>query len=198
MADFSDTVRYSVVDLIPILVVPLLLPSFARMPQLVRACDAFDPEVPELPALLPESRFPEGVFRLPDVLVALRPLGLQSTLGWSGLVEAAASVEPMLRGWGNTERAVRVDDGNGSREAAAAAARGRALLTYLDTHEVRLFDLKREATGLLQRMAKLVLVDAAAAAREKERLAAIQHLMSLQWVSLEPTRSKWTPVRSCA
>lgn len=145
---------------------------------MLRPGNVFDPEVPELPALLPESRFPEGIFRLPDVLAALRPLGLKMTLDWSGLVEAAASVETLLAGREET------NDGEGRGTEEAAASRGRALLTYLDAHETRLFDLKRESGGLLQRISKLVLTDATAVAREKERLAAIHHLMSMSWVSL--------------
>lgn len=170
-----------------------------KMKKLVRPHEIFDPEVPELPSLLPESRFPDGVFRHKDVLAALRPLGLQGTLGWGGLVEAAASVEAMRRdgkagaggrgpqheGGGRETEARRGaggpqhEEGGGETEARM---RGRALLTYLDTHETRLFELKKENVGLLQRMAKIVYVDAAAQERERERLVALHKLMALSWV----------------
>ncbi|CAM9133150.1 unnamed protein product, partial [Laminaria digitata] len=149
---------------------------------LVRPRDAFDPEVPELPALLPESRFPNATFRHPDVLAALRPLGLQSTLDWPGLVEAAASVESSHlergkeRGGGNGEK------GGGKGEKEEAAVRGRALMTYLDTHEVRLFDLKKQTPGLFQKLAQRVFQDPEAGGREKERLAALHQLAVLSWV----------------
>lgn len=152
--------------------------SLTRTPpeQLARPADAFDPAVPELPPLLPESRFPDGVFRHPDVVAALRPLGLKGTLDWSGIVEAAASVEALRDG--------KAADGLGIGEGEVARVRGRALLTYLDTHEARLFDLKKEATGFLQRMSKLVYADPAAEQRGKDRLAALGRLMALSWVSI--------------
>lgn len=169
----------------------------------MRPREVFDPEVPELPSLLPESRFPDAVFRQKDVLAALRPLGLQGTLEWSGLVEAAASVQTMRfdnddddendreglrgrvgadnqRGGGGGANA-RVDAK--AKAGAKARARGRALLTYLDTHEARLFELKKETSGLFQRMAKLVYADQAAEERARQRLAALHKLMALSWVS---------------
>lgn len=150
----------------------------------MRPRDAFDPEVPELPALLSESRFPSATFRHPDVLAALRPLGLQSSLDWPGLVEAAASVASSHLergkeggGGGNGEKGGKVDEGG------AAGVRGRALMTYLDTHEVRLFDLKKQTTGLFQKLAQRVFHDPDAGGREKERLAALHQLAVLSWVS---------------
>lgn len=166
-----------------------LLSTPPHIPQLLRPAQAFDPEVPELLPLLPESRFPVGVFRHANVLAALRPLGLKGTLDWSGLVESAASVEALRDG----------GDGQGNRASTAAAAgggeasledgrraariRGRALLTYLDTHETQLFDLKQESSGFLQRISKLVYVDPAAEKRGRERLATLGQLMALSWVS---------------
>lgn len=163
-------------------------------PQLLRPGEAFDPEVPELPSLLPESRFPCGVFRHSDVLASLRPLGLKGTLDWSGLVEVAASVEALRdeakgsrlkAGAGGTNGAKSAVGGKDLREAKTTAARvrGRALLTYLDTHETRLFDLKQEASGFLQRMSQYVYADPAAEKRGRERLAALGRLMALSWVS---------------
>lgn len=151
--------------------------------KLVRPREIFDPEVPELPSLLPESSFPADVFRQKDVLAALRPLGLQGALGWSGLVAAAASVEAMRRD-GCNGNGRKNPPGAGGEEGggASARARGRALLTYLDTHEVRLFELKKEASGLFQRMAKLVYTDPAAEERGRQRLAALHELMALSWV----------------
>lgn len=139
----------------------------------------FDPEVPELPALLPESHFPDTRFRHPDVLAALRLIGLKSTLGWPDLVEAAASVETLRDARG--EKGQEGESTGSSGDAEAARVRGRALLTYLDTHDVRLFNLK-ETTGLWQRMAKLVQTDMAAEERSKERLMALHELMVLSWV----------------
>ena len=145
----------------------------------MRPRDAFDPEVPELPALLPESRFPTATFRHPDVLAALRPLGLQSALDWPGLVEAAASVgsSPEERGGGGV-------GGNGDKgsKGEEARVRGRALMTYLDTHEARLFDLKKQTTGLFQKLAQRVFSDPDAEGRERERLAALHQLAVLSWV----------------
>ena len=78
--------------------------------KLVRPREAFDPEVPELPSLLLETRFPAAVFRNKDVLAALRPLGLRP--GHAGLGGAAGgSVDDLLeRGeWGScTEIGVRL------------------------------------------------------------------------------------------
>lgn len=105
------------------------------------------------------------------MLASLRPLGLRGMLDWSGLVEAAASIDSS-RGAG------------GKGTAGAGPSRGRALLTYMDTHEARLFDLKKEPTGFLQRMSQFVYQDPAAEKRVKERLAALSTLMSLSWVSL--------------
>lgn len=144
--------------------------------KLVRPREAFDPEVPELPSLLPATRFPDAVFRQKDVLAALRPLGLQGALGWAGLVEAASSVQAMGADDGDRGAADKYGGGRGARE------RGRALLTYLDTHEARLFDLKKETSGLFRRMAKLVYTDPAAEERGRERLAALHKLMALSWV----------------
>lgn len=59
------------------------------------------------------------------------------------------------------------------------------MLTYLDTHETRLFDLKPEASGFLRRMSKLVYADPAAEQRGRERQAALSRLMALSWVSPE-------------
>lgn len=140
----------------------------------------FDPEVPELPALLPESHFPDTRFRHPDVLAALRPFGLKITLGWPDLVAAAASVETLRDARG--EKRQEGESTGSSGGALAARVRGRALLTYLDTHDVRLFDLKKETTRLWQRVAKLVQTDTAAEERSKERLMALHELMVLSWV----------------
>lgn len=97
------------------------------------------------------------------------------------MVEAAASVEAMKRDGKAGAGGPRHEDGGGEGETEARV-RGRALLTYLDTHETRLFELKKESTGLLQRMAKIVYVDAAAQERERQRLVALHRLMALSWV----------------
>lgn len=156
---------------------PALAPT---TPQLVRPRDAFDPEVPELPALLPESRFPNTIFRHPDVLAALRPLGLQSALDWPALVEAAASVESSHLERGKEEGGG--EGGKGNQEEAARV-RGRALMTYLDTHEVRLFDLQKQTPGLFQKLAQRVFQDPDAGRKERQRAAALHQLAVLSWVS---------------
>ncbi|CAM9518821.1 unnamed protein product, partial [Hapterophycus canaliculatus] len=168
------------------------VPTSGKANTLVRPRQTFDPEVPELPALLPESKFPGGVFRHKDVLAALRPLGLQGALDWPGLVEAAASVEAMARSEPGLGRkgagGGRLKEGSGGGGGGdlgkgRARVRGRALLTYLDTHEQRLFELKKDSgQGLFQRMAKLVYSDPAAEERARQRLAALHRLMSLSWV----------------
>lgn len=144
----------------------------------MRPQDIFDPEVPELPALLPKLSFPGPAFRHPDILAALRPLGLKNTLDWAALVTAAVSVE--------SHRGVVVGEGeeggNNGHAKQAARVRGRALLTYMDTHEARLFDLKKESTGLLRRVAKLMYSNPAAEQRGRERQAALQKIMTLSWV----------------
>lgn len=114
------------------------------------------------------------------------------------MVEAAASVEAMRRDGKAGAGAPQHEGGGRATEARRGAAggrqdeegggetearvRGRALLTYLDTHETRLFELKKESAGLLQRMAKIVYVDAAAQERERQRLVALHRLMALSWV----------------
>lgn len=149
--------------------------------QLERPRQVFDPEVPELPALLPESRFPNPVFRHPDIIAALRPLGLQSTLDWQGLVDAAASVNSLQDGVGQGKISGAGDSGTKlTRELARD--RGRALLTYMDTHEARLFELKKDTPGLFKRMANFVYADEAAEDRERKRRVALARLASLSWV----------------
>ena len=143
------------------------------------------------------------MFRHKDVLAALRPLDLQGTLDWARLVASAASVQAMRgddegqqgRVGGGDKRAGEAGTG------AKARARGRALLTYLDTHDARLFELKKESSGLFQRMAKLVYSDPAAEERGRERLAALHKLMALSWVRhagsvLRSTQLRDTEVRS--
>lgn len=170
---------------------------------LVQPREVFDPEVPELPSLLPEWRFPDTVFRQKDVLAALRPLGLRGELGWPGLVEAAASVQAARVGDARRGDGGGAGEGGAGEGAAAGAGagapgggkdkkikardRGRALLTYLDRHEARLFELKKETSGglfqSLQRVTKHFYTDSAAEERARERLAALHKLMSLSWVS---------------
>lgn len=124
----------------------------------------FDPEVPELTALLPESSFPDTRFRRPDILAALHPLGLRDTLGRSGLVTAAKSVQA-LRDAGSIEGALET---------------GRALLTYID-NLVRPLDDKVESRWSQGRF-KLVETDSTAKQRSREILAALQELRVLSWV----------------
>lgn len=74
--------------------------------------------------------------------------------------------------------------GNGDKgsKGEEARVRGRALMTYLDTHEARLFDLKKQTTGLFQKLAQRVFSDPDAEGRERERLAALHQLAVLSWV----------------
>lgn len=108
------------------------------------------------------------------MLAALRPLGLKGTLDWPDLVEAAVFVQASI-----AKKSARSGAGQSD---ASPPERGRALLTYLDTHESRLFDLKKESAGIFQRVSQFF-SDSAAEQRGKERKAAIKRLMKLSWVS---------------
>lgn len=145
----------------------------------MRPRDVFDPEVPGLTALLPESTFPDAHFRRPDILAALRPLGLRQTLGWSGLVTAAKLVKALRDA--RDEKGRRGVSTSSSESIEAARETGRALLTYIDTHSMRLFDGKVEVRWG-QRGVNLVQMDATVEERSRERLAALQELMELSWV----------------
>ncbi|CAM9856773.1 unnamed protein product, partial [Choristocarpus tenellus] len=105
--------------------------------KVIRPRDLFDPEVPELPNLLPASRFPSGAFAHPDILAGLRPLGLKGSLGWDGIVEAAVFIEELAQlgqgragaGGGGVlwQGKAKGEVDEGKRKLEAASARGRAL-----------------------------------------------------------------------
>ncbi|CAM9856820.1 unnamed protein product, partial [Choristocarpus tenellus] len=64
----------------------------------------------------------------------------------------------------------------------------------MDTHEDRLFSLRKNRGGFFSRVSKLVYADKAAEERERVKLAALSQLMTLSWVPvLTPLPSKLLP-----
>jgi sacsin len=94
--------------------------------ELKRPADLYDPTVPELRALLDSERhFPSGTFTAPAVLLALRGLGLRSSLDHEGVLDSAREVC----------RVAQLQSG----EAATAVTRAKGLLHYINLHNHRLF-----------------------------------------------------------
>jgi sacsin len=85
--------------------------------ELKRVGELYDPEVPELRALLGAHCFPSAEFRTPSALVALRSLGLRTSLSKKGVLDSAMSVQDLSR-----------------TDEAAAVARARRLLKFVDMH----------------------------------------------------------------
>ncbi|CAN0079106.1 unnamed protein product, partial [Phaeothamnion confervicola] len=152
----------------------------AAMPRLVTPSSLFDPEMEELQGLLPEWRFPKGIFAAPDILAGLRALGLQQTLDWDGLVEVAAAIQEMHESAvAVASKGVNGDSGVGE----AAAERGRRLLLFMDTHAGRLFPGRDTShVAFFRAVSKMVTGDAAAEEQERRRLDALSRLMALDWV----------------
>lgn len=89
--------------------------------------DVYDPSAPDLLALMDPYLFPlPGPFRTPDVLSALRSLGLQTSMSRGAVKSAAASIDNALRS-GNAD------------VAGAVLDRSRRLLSYIDTQSGYLF-----------------------------------------------------------
>jgi sacsin len=104
--------------------------------ELKRPADLYDPTIPELRALLDSERhFPSGTFTAPAVLIALRGLGLRSSLDHQGILDSAREVC----------RVAQLQSG----EAATAVTRAKGLLHYINMHNHRLFgdDRDTEASG---------------------------------------------------
>ncbi|CAM9585905.1 unnamed protein product, partial [Chrysoparadoxa australica] len=141
------------------------LPSAQGGLSLKRPDQMYDPEVPDLGQLLPSCRFPEGLFRHCQVLASLRSLGLKRTLDWSALVEIAAEVHSERRS-----------------DATAAAARGRALLLFMDANASRWDKGQKKKCGIKDELSSRASPHLQAKEEEQARMTCLSRLMSLDWV----------------
>jgi hypothetical protein len=99
--------------------------SNQQQQQLYKAGELFDPSEEQLRSLLDDSFFPAKSFQQEDVLTFLRSIGLQNTLGWTGVIACARSIESTP---------------NSPDHAESKRLRGGSLLRFLDRNIRSLLD----------------------------------------------------------
>ena len=143
--------------------------SMLKAPQ-----ELFDPSITLLTSLMDISSFPhETICKQPNMLLSLRNLGLQDTLSWDNLLGVARSIEQQCLF---------------DKQPAAAKSRASELLSYFDTHALKLFpDLfpkhKKKSKSFFQKLYEVVVEDQEEIERQKKKRAGyIQKLLRIQWV----------------
>ena len=108
--------------------------SYVSKAKLYSPLELFDPQVSEFKTLLDPTFFPVQAFQKEDILVFLRTLGLQSTLGLPGVIACAKSVANMTE----------MSESNINKKLE----RGKCLLRFLDKNISSLIaDAKKASTS---------------------------------------------------
>ena len=148
-----------------------IIPS-ASSRTLKKASELFDPEITQLRSLMDRDSFPDEDLWTPDLLLAMRSLGLQISLTWEVLIACARSIEEKGSSPVETEK----ED---------AKARGGELLSFVDQNFGKLFhktESKKKST-LLKRMNAALFEDTEKKKQEaEEQIKRTCILLSLQWV----------------
>lgn len=155
-----------------------LVPS-AMTSSLLAAKNLYDPEIPQLRALMDEDAFPHQSFCSPDFLTSMRKLGLQNSLTWDVVIECAKSIENEAKTQKDSEDKVK--------------SRGKELLAFLDLNWKTYFPelvpkQKSTAKKFFSKMNSVLFEDP-----EKKRIKAeqqaerIKTLLNLKWIPVSTT-----------
>jgi hypothetical protein len=151
----------------------MIIPT-ATSKSLRKASDLFDPEIHQLKLLMDNDYFPLEVLCKPDLLPAMRSLGLQASLNWDALLTCAKSIEERSK---SSSEVVKEN----------AKACGKALLSFLDQNFVKYFpELAKsdpKKSNLFQRVNAALFEDPIKKKIDAEEQAKrTASLLSLEWV----------------
>lgn len=147
----------------------------AETNELKAPLELYDPQSTQLLVLMDPDFFPNECYVVQDLLLALRKLGLQSTLNWDVVLECCRSIE--------REGTSDVKDA-----ALSAMARGRELLQFLDMHMDEYFpefmnEKKSRTSRFFKKMNDALFEDSEKKKRDKETHARrINELLNIKWI----------------